>query len=541
MTDDHSHLRGDEIFDNLSSPAHSAATSRELSREPSPVKHARDENGNDPSDRLCALDSNERLPVTDDGHVIETGTGDAIRNIEKGEVERHYHPRPDQGPGEVSGPTLKSEKSESGNSNGSSGAVGNQSKSAMRGGGGAARPGDLSVRWPTYLGQNGESSKTGRGGGGSRDIPDRDIRRKAKRMVRQHSSRRSAHTSSGSEEEEDRGNVNGNSNGNANANHGDDDAVSDSAVSLTSTNSRPPRTRKQRGSSSADQSSASEWSSGGEDDIPVKKGRGVLSELLSLYRQDRQDRQHGVMKSLISTSDEFQRRRWSEKSLFATDRDDSRRGSMNSVRSGMSTGSEGDESDWHSDTTKVSRNRRKQHAPHRSQDLNQPYIPSPKTSHPISPSTNITVLQRFYDYFGRHRGPATWFGTPAPNDQPKQAKGDYRNIVALVITTSSLIGVASPALSRLAPASGPGAETNSGTRKMSYYENVNERRAKMREEEELEDAANGQDEQNLDDLHRVMEEGRARTLQKGGRRRGKRRQREMAVTKHIASIVQRKL
>lgn len=537
--DDHSHLRGDEIFDNLSSPEHSQATSRELSREPSPVKHARDENGNDPSDRLCALDSNERLPVTDDGHVIETGTGDAIRNIEKGEVERHYHPRPDQGPGEVPGPTLKSGNgSGSGSRDGSDSRSGSHSKSAMRGGAGA-RPGDLSVRWPTYLGQKGESGKNnGGGGGGSRDVPGREARRKARRMVRQYSSRRSGDPSSGSEESEGDGNGNGNRD---DGNDNDDDDVSDSAVSLTSTNSRPPRGRKQRGSSSADQSTASEWSSGGEDDIPVRKGRGVLSELLSLYRQDRQDRQHGVMKSLISTSDEFQRRRWSEKSLFDTGGDDSRRGSMNSVRSGMSTGSEGDESDWHSDSMRVSRNRRKQHAPHRSQDLNQPYIPSPKTSHPISPSTNITILQRFYDYFGHHRGPATWFGTPAPKDHPRQAKGDYRNIVALIITTSSLVGVASPALARLAPASGPGAETNSGERKMSYYENVNERRAKMREEELRDEEPDGQDAQNLDDLQRVMEEGRARALRKGGRRRGKRRQREMAVTKHIASIVQRKL
>jgi hypothetical protein len=76
---------------------------------------------------------------------------------------------------------------------------------------------------------------------------------------------------------------------------------------------------------------------------------------------------------------------------------------------------------------------------------------------------------------------------------------------------------------------------------MSYYENVNEGRAKMREEEELDEETNGQDEQNMDDLHRVMEEGRVRAVQKGGRRRGKRRQREMAVTKHIASVIQRKL
>ena len=521
--DDHSHLRRDQIFDHLDSPEHSATTSRQLSREPSPVNHARDKNGNDPSDRLCALDSNERLPVTDDGHVVVTGPGEAIKNINKGEKEKHYHPRPDQGPGEVPGPVVESgegmenghdDENEKGNGVGS----GSQSKSAMRGGAGA-RPGDLSVRWPTYLGKQGESSKSG---SRSRENVDPKIRRKASRMVRQHS-RRSVAASSGSEEEED---------------EADDDAASDSAVSLTSTNSRLPKARRQRGSSSIDQSSASEWSSGGEDDRPVKRGRGVLSELLSLYRQDRRERDHGVVKSLISTSDEYQRRRWSEKSLFDTGGDNSRRSSMSSMGSGVS--SDGDESDWHGDATIVSRSRRKQHVPHRSQDLNEPYIPHHKTSHPISPSTNVTILQRLYDYLGRHRGPTTWFGTPSSNE-PRQGTGDYRNIVALVITTSSLVGVASPALARLAPASGPGAETNSGTRKMSYYENVNERRAKMREEEEMDEATNGQDDQNMDDLHRVMEEGRARAMQKGGRRRGKRRQREMAVTKHIASVIQRKL
>lgn len=201
-----------------------------------------------------------------------------------------------------------------------------------------------------------------------------------------------------------------------------------------------------------------------------------------------------------------------------------------------------DDSDGYNDTNKVRRNRRKQHVPHRSQNLNEPYIPSPKTSHPISPSANVTILQRLYDYFGRHGGPATWFGSPSAVNQPRHGgEGEYRNIVALVITASCLSGVASPALSRLAPASGPGAETNSGQRKMSYYENVNERRAKMREEEEVDDQTNGPDEPNMDDLQRVMEEGRARGMRKGGRHRGKRKQREMAVTKHIASVIQRKL
>lgn len=486
------HLTEDQLVEGLSSPEASAPNSLNVSRETSPVPHLRDEHGNDPSDRLSSLGPNQRLEVTADGGVIENPDRRQRGKPSKDEKQPHFQPRDEASTRQDMPPSRP------------------QSRSALRGGG-PARP-DLSVRWPSYI-RNQETSPT------VPDDPTVETRRNAKRLVRKHTGRPPVPSPRNSFE---------------------NDAASGSAVSLTSASSRPAKPRRMsRRSTGGESDHSSEWESGGEEDVPVK-GRGVLSELLSLYRRDRRDRDQGVFKSLLSSSDEYQRRRWSEKSLYDTEDGGSRRGSANSVLSGMSASD--DEEDWHNNSTRVRRNRRRQHMPHRSQDLNEPYIPSPKSSHPISPSTNVGVMQRIYDFLGRHGGPATWFGSPSAANQDRQGgEGEYRNLVALVITTSSLASVASPVLSRFAPASGPGAETNSGQRKLSYYENVNERRAKMREEEEHDDQHNGPDQGNMEDLQRVMEEGRVRGIQKGGRRRGKRRQREMAVTRHIASVIQRKL
>jgi hypothetical protein len=76
---------------------------------------------------------------------------------------------------------------------------------------------------------------------------------------------------------------------------------------------------------------------------------------------------------------------------------------------------------------------------------------------------------------------------------------------------------------------------------LSYYENVREKKDRLRADEERDDELFGDGEENISDLSRVMEEGRAhRHRLRNGRKRGKRRQREMAVTKHIASIIERK-
>jgi hypothetical protein len=93
----------------------------------------------------------------------------------------------------------------------------------------------------------------------------------------------------------------------------------------------------------------------------------------------------------------------------------------------------------------------------------------------------------------------------------------------------------------LAPAAGIGAETSSGARKLSYYENRHETVDRRRADEEKDEEMFGEPGEDRTNFGKIMEEGRAKQMKlKGGRKRGKRRQREMAVTKHIASIVQRK-
>lgn len=517
MGDNNQHMTEDEIFQHLSSPERSAPTSLDVSRQVSPVPHLKDGNGDDPSDRLKSLDGNQQMEVTSGGAVIDgdgeakegevprskqrqkkaSGSGDrrdlSGKADEQGEVEDEER---EHEPGHTEDTIPSENESEK---------PAPASRSAMRGSG--TRPQALNVRWRSHT-----------KGPANQDEPDdsQEARRAARRLVRQHTGRPPVPDPSSDDE---------------------DASASGSAVSLNSTNSRQARPSRNHRRSSGEYSTQSS----ADEDTPVPKRRGVLSELLSLYQRDRNETDRSVVKSLMSSSDEMRRRRWSEKSLFE-EGNDSRRGSMSSMASGASSDGESAGGDDWSDTRRVRRNRRKQHLPHRSQDLNEPYIPAPKTSHPISPSINVNPLQRAYGFLTKHGGPATWLGSPSPTSNPRRGgKGNYRNIVALIITTSSLAGPASPALSRLAPAAGPGAETSSGGRKLSYYENVREKKDRLRADEERDDELFGDGEENISDLSRVMEEGRAhRHRLRNGRKRGKRRQREMAVTKHIASIIERK-
>jgi hypothetical protein len=498
--DNDHHLTEEQIFQHLSSPEQSAPASREGS----PVPHLRDKNGNDPSDRLAGLGEREKVEVDEDGQGVTAENDDRKENGE-----------PRQKVGDVRGTDVSSAQELHEESTGKHDHPGKEmvnrdaedqaksSRSSMRGGR-HNRP-NMNVRWGSSLRtrnvNNDEESK--------RLTPE--AKRTARRLVRQHTGRPAVPPPRPEDE---------------------DTNASGSAVSLESTNSRPPKPTNRRRSSN-DYSTQSS----GDDDVPVTKGRGVLSELLSLYQRDRYDKDRGVVKSLLSSSDEIRRRRWSEKSLYDVE---SRRGSVNSVASGAS--SDGGDSEYSGERHRVRHNRRKQHLPHRSQNLDDPYIPAPKTSHPISPSTNVTFLQRAYDFLSRHGGPATWLGTPSATNQSRRGgKGDYRNIVALVITTSSLAGPATPVLSHLAPAAGQGAETSNGARKLSYYENTHETVNRRRADEERDDELFGEDGHDSSNFGKIMEEGRVKqTKLKGGRKRGKRKQREMAVTKHIASIVQRK-
>lgn len=499
MSDKDNHLTEDQIFAHLSSPEQSAPASREGS----PVPHLRDKNGNDPSDRLAGLGEGEQVELDEDGE------GEIAENDDR---EENGEPRQKVGdvrstdvssaqPHEVEEETVRKNEDKVDELEQGDGPS-KQSRSAMRGGR-HTRPG-MNVRWRSSLrAKNVNNDEESR-----RLTPE--AKQTARRLVRQHTGRPEVPPPGPDDEDLD---------------------ASGSAVSLESTTSRQPRSTNRRRSSN-DYSTQSS-----DDDIPVRKGRGVLSELLSLYQRDRNDKDRGVVKALMSSSDEIRRRRWSEKTLYDVE---SRRGSVNSVASGAS--SDGGESDHSNYPKRVRRSRRHQQLPHRSQNLDDPYIPAPKTSHPISPSTNVTFLQRAYDFLSRHGGPATWLGTPSATNQARRGgKGDYRNIVALVITTSSLAGPATPALSHLAPAAGQGAETSNGGRKLSYYENTHEKVDRRRADEERDDELFGEAGADSSNFGKIMEEGRVKqTKLKGGRKRGKRKQREMAVTKHIASIVQRK-
>lgn len=356
----------------------------------------------------------------------------------------------------------------------------------------------------------------------------------------------------------------------------DNDAGSSSAVSFSSDETAseagpsrhtPARSHsRRRGSHTSDASSggSSLWS---EDEGEPSGRRGVLSELLSLYRSERAEEGGGVMRSLLNAREKSRngeypedrrrrKRRWSESSLFAVN---SRRRGSRGAESATSeeegghphnaTGGRGGEEaegeelpQYTEKKKKVRRNRRNQEIPHRSQNPEEPYIPSPYYSNPMKPSPNVTIAQRFGQVMN-YANPFHWVGRDSSSPvTPGDHK--YRHIVALVITTSGLAGAATPALAHLAPAAGRGAETSKGERKLSWYEGENESTARGEDAERQEDEAMGMSGGERDDLEKAMEEGK---LKKGrgsrwrvGRRRGKRKQKEMAVTRNIASILQRK-
>ena len=506
MSDKGNHLTEDQIFAHLSTPDQSEPTTREGS----PVPHLRDKNGNDPSDRLAGLGEGEKVEVNEAGEVQADENDDRdengeprdkvgdVRSTDVSSAQPHEAEEATTGNEEEDkADEKKDEEIEKGDG------PSNQSKSAMRGGR-DHRP-SMSVHWRSSLrAKNVDNDEESR-----RFTPE--AKRTARRLVRQHTGRPAVPPPNSDDE---------------------DITASGSAVSLESTNTRQAKPVDRRRSSNGYSTRSS------DDDIPVRKGRGVLSELLSLYQRDRNEKDRGVVKSLLKSGDEIRRRRWSDKTLYDVE---SRRGSVNSAASGAST--DGGDSDDSGPKKRVRRSRRHQQLPHRSQNLDDPYIPAPKTSHPISPSTNVTFLQRAYEFLSQHGGPATWLGSPSATNQPRRGGvGDYRNIVALVITTSSLAGPATPALSHLAPAAGQGAETSNGGRKLSYYENAHATVDRRRADEERDEELFGEGGADTSNFGKLMEEGRVKqTKLKNGRKRGKRKQKEMAVTKHIASIVQRKL
>lgn len=206
--------------------------------------------------------------------------------------------------------------------------------------------------------------------------------------------------------------------------------------------------------------------------------------------------------------------------------------------------------------------------PSRSQDVNEPYIPDRVFSHTISPTLNTTMAQRFRAWVAE---PLNYLWPGVGIDTTGSASGflnagrqqdSYRTMAALVITTSGLAGIAHPELARFAPASGPDAETNTGQRKISRYEGLTEADAREEDEAALQlKEEDGSPTQEVTEAEKVMNEGMDRGLgakvakagalkdqserrhaRNGHRknRRGKRKQSQIAITKHLSSILQRK-
>jgi hypothetical protein len=121
-----------------------------------------------------------------------------------------------------------------------------------------------------------------------------------------------------------------------------------------------------------------------------------------------------------------------------------------------------------------------------------------------------------------------------------------RTMAALIITTSCLAGPAAPELAHFAPASGPDAERNTGERKLARYSNPGEEAAgaagdlaedARQEAEEM--GIDPTEEKRLNEGIDTIRDRFAHKVLKGKAKRGKRKQKEIRITRHIASILQR--
>ncbi|OCF40184.1 hypothetical protein I317_06009 [Kwoniella heveanensis CBS 569] len=363
----------------------------------------------------------------------------------------------------------------------------------------------------------------------------RQARQMASRLVRKHTGRPPPTAISDSETDSDHTNI-----------------PSSSAVSLHSYDSAGSPPKRRRRQSSGRSSMSSGWASTDDistDDDTHVSGGGVLSALLGLYRSEERDKEKGTLRGLLRGRDGEDghrgrtRRRWSSQSLFATA---SASSSIAGSRRGSRDLDEGLAADelqerLQHESTRVHRNRRHQSLPHRSQDLNQPYIPSPKYSNALTPSPNITIAQKLKRFMSAHASGATWFGYPTARQgfEDPGPEGNQRALAALLITTNSLVAAASPTLAHVAPAAGVDAETSDGRRKVSWYEGIGERQARDEDQERREDEVLGSTRET--DLEKGLDQGKYK--KQGGkhrRRRGKRVQKELAVTKHVTNIIQRK-
>ncbi|WVQ74265.1 hypothetical protein IAR50_003862 [Cryptococcus sp. DSM 104548] len=340
-------------------------------------------------------------------------------------------------------------------------------------------------------------------------------------------------------------------------------SVPSSAVSLDSyEESAPPRRRQTSGRSSSSRlsttsslfSNDSDW----EDDDHAITSSGVFGAMLGFNRNKVRGpkKRRRSMKSLVGLSDDEDevdrvaaRKRWSVDSLFATPSRVSSREALHRRQ-----GSEGGESTISTQEisdrireadARAARHRKQSRIPHRSEDLNQPYIPSSRYSNPIEPNANTSMSQRFRAFMTGRSVPSTLLGAPVSgeavaNGETMMEDKHNRSLAALLITTNAFMGVGSPTLAHIAPSSGGESESAAGHRKVSWYENIKEKDLALEAKDRHEDASLGLDHAPGDSVEKAMEEGRMREKWEGRRSRGKRIQKEMAVTKHVSSILQRK-
>ncbi|WWC93162.1 uncharacterized protein L201_008130 [Kwoniella dendrophila CBS 6074] len=402
------------------------------------------------------------------------------------------------------------------------------------------RPDLLKVHWKSRLRDHHimDMQSIQRSGSPDIDEDNKSTRQIASRLVRKHTGKPPPPSTASSETEYDSDPTN---------------VPDSSAVSLRSTDSPDPGPRKRRSSTRrSSRSSMYDTSEDESEDDQSNRPGGVLSALLSLYREEPSGRDKGNLRSLLKGRQENEhkhhgrkRRRWSSQSLFAINSaassvNGSRRNSMTSeVESQLGSDTEAGDSDH----PRVHRSRRKNRGslPHRSQNLEDPYIPSPHFSNVMKPAPNVSISQKIRKFMIGHGNAATWFGYSQSQDQVGTGR-TQRAMAALIITSSSLAAAASPTLSHVAPAYGDDAETSKGTRRISWYEGVAEKNARQEDLDRIEDEELQGGDRNGTNLEKDMEEGRLNggRRSKKKKRRGKRVQKELAVTKHVSNIIQRK-
>ena len=176
------------------------------------------------------------------------------------------------------------------------------------------------------------------------------------------------------------------------------------------------------------------------------------------------------------------------------------------------------------------------------EDLNSPYIPSTRINKAdaVAPGSRIEAAQGWKTVIDS----AKVFFRGGEDQDAVDHTGQYRSFAALIIATQGLTGVASPALARVAPASGKQAETNKGQRKLSEYSNPREK------------FTDSVKEINSELIQQAQEDGKKLTKKLRGRlaqqaiqdvdqkrgdkpMRGRRNQKEIRISRHPAELMQR--